>query len=141
MQKNSVFGLGLLLLTLIVIGGSIFYLYTNRDDEQDDVLNGIPTPIVDNGEDMGRAGENINLSYNYLGDDTWRYMVTGTLPNPCYDISTEAIVMDSDPEQVIVKATISPPGEDELCPQVIQEVYEEDEFEAGEDATVSLQVD
>lgn len=138
MQKNSVFGLGLLFLVLIVIGGSIYYLYTNREDDiVDDVLNGIPAPVQNNGE----GEDNLNLSYDYLGENTWRYMVTGTLPNPCYEISTEAIVMESFPEQVIIRARVTPPGEDEICIQVIQEVYEEAEFEASEEAEISLQVE
>lgn len=142
MEKKGVFGVGLLLLVLIVIGGSIYYLYTNRDD-MDDVLNGVPVPIEEEEgqERRGAPNDNINLSYDYLGDNVWRYMVTGTLPNPCYEISTQAIVLEGDPEQVLIRATITPPGEDELCPQVIQEVYEEEEVEAEEDAEFTLQVE
>jgi hypothetical protein len=133
MEKKNLFGLGLLFLALIVIGGGIYYLYTNREE---DTLDEITTednesPVVEE-----QVYDNLNLEYDYSGDNTWTYMVTGTLPNPCYDIETEAIVAESYPEQVTIRSIVTPPDEDEICAQVVQEVYEEGEFQASEEASV-----
>ena len=135
MEKKNVFGLGLLLVVLIVIGGSIYYLYVRREETP---LEQTPdeTPVVEE----TRSYDNLNLEYDYLGDNIWRYTVTGTLPNPCYEISTEAIVAESFPEQVTIRSTVTPPDEDIVCIQVIQEVYEEGEFQASEEALVIFEI-
>jgi hypothetical protein len=132
MEKKNVLGLGLLLFALIVIAGSIYYLYVNREEDSlDKTFIEDTSPVVEEGE-----YDNLNLEYDYLGDNTWTYMVTGTLPNPCYDIETEAIVAESYPEQVTIKSIVTPPEEDEICAQVVQEVYEEGEFQASEEALI-----
>ncbi len=137
MEKKNVFGLGFLLVALIVIGGSIYYLYTNRQEGTSDEIVGDDTPpVLQEGE-----YDNLNLEYDYLGDNIWRYMVTGTLPNPCYEIYTEAIVAESFPEQVTIRSTVTPPSEDLVCAQVIQEVYEEGEFQASEEATITFEIE
>lgn len=132
MEKKNVFGLGLLLVVLIVIGGGIYYLYIQR--EKTPLVEETPdaTPIAEE----ARSYDNLNLEYDYLGDNIWRYKVTGTLPNPCYEISTEAIVAESYPEQVTIRSVVTEPDEDMVCAQVIQEVYEEGEFQASEEALV-----
>jgi hypothetical protein len=132
MEKKNVLGLSLLLFALIVIAGSIYYLYVNREEDSlDKTFIEDTSPVVEEGE-----YDNLNLEYDYLGDNTWRYMVTGTLPNPCYNIETEAIVAESYPEQVTIKSIVTPPEEDEICAQVVQEVYEEGEFQASEEALI-----
>ncbi len=132
MEKKNVLGLSLLLFALIVIAGSIYYLYVNREEDSlDKTFIEDTSPVVEEGE-----YDNLNLEYDYLGDNTWTYMVTGTLPNPCYDIETEAIVAESYPEQVTIKSIVTPPEEDEICAQVVQEVYEEGEFQASEEALI-----
>ena len=129
MEKKNVFGLGLLLIALIVIGGSIYYLYNQKEQEQD-IVDDSPKPT------HPIVYSDLNLEYDYLGDNVWRYTVTGTLPNPCYSIETEAEVAESAPEQITIRSTITAPEEDEICAQVIQEVLQEGEFQASEDALV-----
>ena len=137
MEKKNVFGLGLLLAVLIVIGGSIYYLYIQREDN---ILNDIPDENVPRVQEPS-SYDNLNLQYNYKGNNIWEYQVTGTLPNPCYGIFTEAVVMESYPEQVVIKSIIKPPDEDVVCTQVIQEVYEEGEFQASGEAEVTFEIE
>jgi hypothetical protein len=137
MEKKNILSLGLLLFALVVIGGSVYYLYTRENDTLDPVLDDDITR-VDEDEDVPEAfrGLNLNLDYDYLGDNIWQYSVTGTLPNPCYGLTTEVIISEDNPLEVGVRATITAPDEDMVCAQVVQEIYEEGEFEAGEDADV-----
>jgi hypothetical protein len=132
MGRKNILGIGILLVVLILAGGLLYYLYTNH--EQDNTIDIGDTIILDDS-----IGENLNFEYEYVGDNRWEYIITGTLPNPCYEIKTEAIVMESFPEQVIVRSTITLPSEDMVCIQVIQEVYEEGEFLASEEAIVRFE--
>lgn len=132
MGKKNLLSLGLLLLALVVIGGGIYYFYTQREE---DIIEEAPEDI-DTVVEEERSYDNLNLEYDYLGENTWTYIVTGTLPNPCYEVETEAIVAESFPEQVTIRAVVTPPGEDEICAQVIQEVHTGGEFQASEEATI-----
>ncbi len=136
MEKKNVFGLGLLLVALIVIGGSIFYLYVQREkDTPKDVPN--DTPRVEE----PKSYDDLSLEYDYLGDNLWSYTITGTLPNICYEVETEAIVMENDPDQVTVNSKIILPDPEIACAQVIQEVYKEGEFEASEGAEILFSIE
>lgn len=135
MGKKGVLGVGILLVVLIVLGGILYYMYTNQDENEN--IN--EDNSVQEGESIDLEG--FHLEYDYLGESKWRYQVTGTLPNPCYTIKTESIVMESYPEQVIVKSTVGKPSEDMICAQVIQEVYEEGEFEASQEAVVRFEIE
>jgi hypothetical protein len=137
MEKKNVLGLGLLFLALLVIGGGIYYLYTEREKEiannqEREELEELPP--VEETESM--PYDDFASTYEYLGDNTWDYKVTGTLPNPCYTVTIEPVVMESDPEQVSIKTKIQEPSPDEICTQVIQEVEETGTFSASEDAEI-----
>lgn len=132
MGKKNLLSLGLLLLALVVIGGGIYYFYTQREE---DIIEEAPED-TDTVVEEEKPYDNLNLEYDYLGENTWQYAVTGTLPNPCYEVETEAIVAESMPEQVTIRTIVTPPGEDQICAQVVQEVYEEGEFQASEEATI-----
>jgi hypothetical protein len=135
MEKKSVLGVGLLLVALTVIGGSLYYSMQNKDIDEtkkDDELD-LPTSNANY--------DDFKLEYKYEKEGRWTYTVTGSLPNPCYSISTEAIVMESYPEQVIIRSKVTPPNPEMLCTQVIQEVLEEGEFEASEVATVRFEIE
>jgi hypothetical protein len=133
MEKKNVLSLGLLFLALLVIAGSVYYLFTQRDIEvvdEDPVDN--DTPFVM--EPL--PYDNLSLTYDYIGENVWEYQVTGTVPNPCYEVSVEPQVAESFPEQVRVLTLVMEPSPDEMCAQVIQEVYEEGTFQASEEAEI-----
>lgn len=118
------------ILMLLSIGFFVFFLKYNHVTEQDQVDT-----------DSNRAiNNNFVLEYSYKGDNRWEYTVTGQLPNPCYQVSTDVLVAESYPEQVSVIVSVTPPDEDVICAQVISEYKYSGEFSASEKATVALQV-
>ena len=135
MEKKGVLGVGLLLVALTMIGGSIYYSLQNNDEEKikEEEKTELPSDNVDYSD--------FKLEYEYQGENVWSYTVTGSLPNPCYSISTEAIVMESYPEQVIISSKVTLPNPELICTQVIQEVFEEGEFEASEGATIRFEIE
>lgn len=135
MEKKNILGLGVLLIIVLVLGALALNIYLDLRKE--------PTEQEDIPEDTSKEAcyDNISFDYYYKGNNLWQYNVTGTLPNPCYTISVESIVMESYPEQVIVKSTITKPDPETMCTQVIQEVDEEGEFEASEQATVTFEME
>jgi hypothetical protein len=137
MEKKNSLILALLICALLVIGSSIYYLYTQSAGEEE-----IEEP-QDNDIEVTEPmpWDNINVSYNYLADNEWFYEITGTLPNPCYELTHTVIVDEGTPDQVTIEAFIQEPSEDEMCAQVIQEVNDGGEFQAEEDAEVIFSVE
>lgn len=135
MEKKNILGLGVLFVILLVLGAVALNIYLD--------LRKDPIQEEDITEDSNTEAcyDNISFDYYYKGNNLWQYNVTGTLPNPCYTISVESVVMESYPEQVIVKSTITKPDPDTMCIQVIQDVNEEGEFEASEQATVTFEME
>jgi hypothetical protein len=134
MEKKNILGLGLLLIVVLVFGALALNIYLN-------LKNTTPKEDIPADNSTDTRFEDISFDSFYKGDNLWEYKVTGTLPNPCYTINTEAIVMESYPEQVIVKSTVIKPEPDTMCAQVIQEVYQEGEFEASEEAIVTFEIE
>jgi hypothetical protein len=142
MEKKNVLGLGLLFLALLVIGGGVYYLYTEREREMaesQDQPELQELPPMEETEPM--PYDDFFLTYEYIGDNTWDYEVTGTLPNPCYTVTFEPVVMESFPEQVIIETKVQEPSPDEICTQVIQEVEETGTFSASEEAEIILDIE
>ncbi len=142
MEKKNVLGLGLLFLALLVIGGGVYYLYTEREKEMtgsQDQPELEELPPMEETEPM--PYDDFFLTYEYMGDNTWDYEVTGTLPNPCYTVTFEPVVMESFPEQVIIETKVQEPSTDEICTQVIQEVEETGTFSASEEAEIILDIE
>lgn len=142
MEKKNVLGLGLLFLALLVIGGGVYYLYTEREKEMTDNQEQQELEEATTMEETEPMPyDDFALTYEYMGDSTWDYEVTGTLPNPCYIVTFETEVMESDPEQVRIQAKVQEPSTDEVCTQVIQEVEDTGTFSASEDAEITLDVE
>jgi hypothetical protein len=124
--------------TLLILLISIFIYITYIKDKEIDTEN--PTNIVED-EDLNNTQQkedNLNFNTEYVGDSTWEYTITGTLPNPCYKYNIEEIVMESYPEQVVITMNIEQTGD--VCIQVIQEVEEKGTFSASQEAQVSFKV-
>lgn len=132
MEKKNILGLGILLMVLVVLGAILFNIYINRET----IIEDLEEPVI-----VDIKYDDFDFVYNYKGEGTWEYTITGTLPNPCYQIKTEAIVAESFPEQVTVKSVIVPPDPELVCAQVIQDVLERGEFEASESATVTFKIE
>ena len=85
--------------------------------------------------------DNFTLTYIYRGDGTWDYTIAGTLPTPCYSVTTDATVMESDPEQVQIKIKVQEQPTEGVCSTVIQEYSYDGTFNASKSATISLVVE
>ncbi len=85
--------------------------------------------------------DNFTLSATYKNDSKWEYTVVGQLPNPCYNVTTNATVAESYPEQVSITVSVQVPDADTVCAQVMQEYEYTGEFQASEEATVNLLVE
>lgn len=83
--------------------------------------------------------EDFLLQANYLGNNSWEYMVSGYKPTPCHVLEIDALVAESFPEQVSVELKISEPeNKDLVCSQVLAEFSEQGTFQASENATFDL---
>ena len=130
MDKKNILGLAILAALLIIVGAVGYYVYRGMDrgvDDQD-AIEEIETRTFT---------DDLNFNQEYLGNNLWRYEITGTLPNPCYTIAVRAEVTEEEGEETAtIYSTITSPSPDEICAQVIQEVYEEGEFEASENVSI-----
>jgi hypothetical protein len=95
-------------------------------------------------EDLQKKNAQFSSSGNFTaqayidGGNTWVYEVTGNLPHECFDITTEAVVAESFPEQVTIRVTSV-----ETDPNCEQETYAyatEGTYEASPEATMSLRL-
>lgn len=104
--------------------------------------------FVSNGDDNSDTTDNrkiltegnFKLQSEYISENSWEYIVTGELPNPCYNASVDTMVAESYPEQVTVTVTIEEPDPELICAQVIQEFSYEGTFSASEKADVEFVV-
>lgn len=128
MNKKQNVVLAILLLLFLIFFTYVFFL-TN---EEEIPLNTDRTKIT---------MDNFTLTTEYKGESKWEYTIVGQLPNPCYTVSTNAIVAESYPEQVSITVNVQPPDADVICAQVIQKYEYTGEFQASEKATVKLLVE
>ncbi len=134
MEKKNILPLSIFLLIIVVVGGLAYSIYKGMNSNtQEDEDEERPSIVID--EDW------LSLEYEYVGDNLWRYAVVGALPNPCYSISTSAVVRESYPEQVTVTSFIEEPKKEQVCSQVLLEVLEEGEFEASGEADISFRIE
>lgn len=131
MEKKNIPLVGIFLLCLILLGSLAYQIYLVMQKEKEEKAESTPQSITK---------DDFTFKYTYSGENLWKYTITGTLPNPCYSISTSSSVAESYPEQVFVTSTITPPKKDDICAQVIKDVNEIGEFTASENATVSFNV-
>lgn len=139
MNKKGVIGAGFLLILLILFGGLFLKVMVFKDSNSDDSTKDNKVgefSIEKNGFSFYAKYQEENKEQNI-----WDYKITGSLPTPCHEFKTQEIVLESYPEQVSVLLTITPPAQDVICTQVIQEVEKTGIFQASEKAKVSFLVD
>ena len=110
----------------LVIGGFFLYQYLQNRS-------------VENNKQVSQ--DNFSLTYSYKENNLWEYTVVGTLPTPCYKVTTDAIVMESYPEQVRVTVHVETDPSTDLCIAVIQDYTYSGTFNASNKASVSLVVE
>lgn len=116
----------LIILLFLVSGAFVGYLYLKdkATDEKDNIQQG-----------------NFSLTYSYKENNTWEYTVSGTLPTPCYSATTEALIMESYPEQVQIRVKTQAASDSTICITVIKDYAYTGTFSASSKATVSLVVE
>jgi len=85
--------------------------------------------------------DNFALTYTYNGNNQWEYTVTGTLPTPCVNVTTDALVMESYPEQVRIRVKKEDSSSTDLCIAMIKDYSYSGTFSASSKATVSLSIE
>lgn len=115
---------------IVLIGGII--LVTNDDKNE--------TKVIDDGISTDDSNEDYNLNANYIGDNTWNYVITGYKPSSCYETQVSTIVAESFPEQVTVQLTLIAPEPEVVCTLMIEELKLDGTFSASEGASVKLDV-
>jgi len=80
--------------------------------------------------------ESINFDVTYE-EGSYEYSGIVSLPNPCYSLSTEAIVRESYPEQVTLLFTTTYNSDGKMCAQVINDVPFRIIFDASEEASIN----
>ncbi len=132
MEKKKILLVSIFLLGIVLLGAFAYQIYLVMQKEKDE---------QDQNTQQSITKDDFIFEYSYSGENHWKYTITGTLPNPCYMISTSSSVAESYPEQVLVTLAITPPKKDQICIQVIKDVYETGEFTASEKAIVSFKVE
>ena len=110
---------------IVLAGALVTYLYLQNKNTK---TNG------------STQNNNFTLTYDYQGNNSWTYTVTGTLPTPCYDVSTEAIVAESYPEQVRIEVKTKEQSDGYVCATVIKDYNYTGTFNASSKAIVTLDV-
>jgi len=127
MQKKLAILSFFILIFLLLLTG-VWALFIKKDDS---TSQNTPQTIV---------GDDITLTYQYVGVNVWKYTVTGQLPTPCQSAKVDPLVAESYPEQVTIMVNIKDNSTDAVCAQVIQDLNISGEFNASSKATVKLQV-
>lgn len=127
MNKNNVFGVGILVIILMIVGGILLKVFVLDTPQAEEKKNGISI-----------EQEGFLLEAKYKEENLWEYKITGDLPTPCHSTTHEVIVLESFPEQVNVNLSITPPAPDIICIQVIEELNLEGTFSASQEAKVDF---
>jgi hypothetical protein len=118
----------------LLVGG--YLLFFQENENTDDNNNETPQEEL---RVVTVEEEGFVLNAQFLGESEWEYTLNGTLPTPCHEYTVTPLVMESYPEQVVIEiAVISDP--DVMCTQVIQEIEEDGEFTASQEAEISLSI-
>lgn len=131
-SKKNIFLAILLILSIILFAYAFFIRYNGDEQYIPSNTDSTQTEITE---------DNFTLTASYIEDNTWEYNIVGQLPNPCYTVTTDAIVAESYPEQVSIVVNVEAPDADVMCAQVIEPYEYTGEFQASEEATVKLLVE
>lgn len=104
-----------------------------------DTINEIPQYDFNSAEEYESDGYKLRVVFDRV-NEKWGYLVSGTLPNECYNADVQTIIAESFPEQVSLILDIKEPSEDLICTQVIQELQLTGEFSASQGASINFEV-
>ena len=79
---------------------------------------------------LQRSIEGFKLIATYKGDSRWKYVVTGTLPNPCYG-ATVSTKKNLESKIINVTLLITSPTADTICTQMVKDFEKEGVVNVG----------
>lgn len=135
MNKSNVFGVGILIIILVVIGAvSYKVLVLNKENGNSD------NNIVDNKEEkkIRKEQEGFEFEAEYMGESRWDYKIMGEKPTPCHEVKHDSVILESYPEQVTVNLSILSPEPDVICAQVEEDFEVAGLFQASKEAKVEF---
>lgn len=138
MNKNNVFGVGILLIIIVVVGALVVKVFVVDKHKVDDIPDDNIITVEQKGISIQQDGYQFDAKYKEK--NTWEYTITGTKPSPCHEVKHEVFINESLPEQVTVNLSLLSPEPDTNCIQVIEEFTERGTFSASPEATVSFVV-
>lgn len=112
----------------------VFCVFLATDALKEDKSNNNDNTKVDN----TLTNQGFTLTYSYVGNNVWNYKVTGTLPTPCDDITFDALIRESYPEQVVITGYPKKMDPDTVCIQVIKDFEKTGTVNASEKAVFQL---
>lgn len=135
MNKSNVFGVGILIIILVVIGAvsyKVLVLDKSNGDSDNSLVNN------QEGKKVTKEHEGFEFEAEYMGENRWDYKIIGVKPTPCHTIKHEALVLESYPEQVTVNLSILSPDPDAICTQVEEDFEVAGLFQASKEAKVEF---
>lgn len=124
MKKKNIL-IATIILVVMLAGSLLTYLYLQNKNTK---------------TSGSTQNNNFTLTYAYQGNNTWTYTVNGTLPTPCYDVSADAVIAESYPEQVTIQVKTKEQSDGYVCATVIKDFNYTGTFNASEKAVISLDV-
>lgn len=91
-------------------------------------------------------GQEFTATVSKKREGVWRYEVSGSLPNPCWDYTVTADpispVAGNQQQTYRIDVSVTPPGSEEVCRQVVQSVEDSGQIQdSTTDVKFELQVD
>ncbi len=123
MKKNNILILTIALVILLA-GAVVTYLYLQNKNTTGTIQQ-----------------DTFTLTYEYKGNNTWSYTVKGTLPTPCYDVTADAVVAESYPEQVKIEVKKALESDSYVCGTVIKDFNYTGTFNASRYAKIALAIE
>ena len=109
----------IIIILLLATGASVWQWRAQRKEPPQSVPpQGIETP---QDQWAGEVVGTVVVQHRFL-NGTHIYSGTLTTPTPCHQVSADARVMESYPEQIVLALTLQEPEPDAVCVQMIAEL-------------------
>ncbi|OGL77290.1 hypothetical protein A3J43_00525 [Candidatus Uhrbacteria bacterium RIFCSPHIGHO2_12_FULL_54_23] len=128
----------IIIILLLATGASVWQWRAQRKEPPQSVPpQGIETP---QDQWAGEVVGTVVVQHRFL-NGTHIYSGTLTTPTPCHQVSADARVMESYPEQIVLALTLQEPEPDAVCVQMIAELPFTVQVRASEEASVRGELD
>lgn len=131
----GIFVMLILIVILTIVALNVYTAPSSSNSTSSSTVSSVVSSSASANNDYNMALT--DLTFDAATGD-WSYEVTGYLPTACHTATTEVIIMESFPEQVLINVNFTAPAEDTMCIQVLQEVTLTGTFKASEQATARL---